>query len=87
MKTLHFANYTRQANVNRTTETIFFDLLRNAEEFMNGKYGYIISVKEGGFMRVRGLNMSLSAAEHQKITQCEVKWGAKIERKELIPGY
>jgi hypothetical protein len=87
MKTLHFANYTRQANVTRTTEAQFFTLLRDAEEFMEGKYGYILSVREGGFMKVRGLNMTLGATEHQKITQCEITWSAKIERKDLIPGH
>lgn len=87
MKTLHFANYTLQANVNRTTETRFFELLRDAEKFMGGKYGYILSVKEGGFMKVRGLNMTLSASEHQKIAQCSIRWEAKINRKGLVPGY
>ena len=60
--------------------------MRDAEEFMEGKFGYILSVKEGGFMKLRGLNMKLSAAEHQKIAQCEIAWNAKLERKGLIPG-
>jgi hypothetical protein len=86
MKTMHFANYTDLPDSARTTETTFFPLLREAREFMEGKYGYIISVREGGFMKIRGLNMPLSAAEHQRITQCSIRWDAKIERK-LVPGY